>query len=195
MVLARPAGRGFPAAIVALSLTGLLSVRSALPATRAPGVAVIGRGPGVLADMFASGSPPSSRGSRLRPLVIRPAPGPITSPFHDRRRGGAHPGIDIDGETGDPVRAAADGTVLAAGPSIRGFSGYGTIVLVAHATGVTTLYAHLSAVNVAPGRHVEAGDLIARMGCTGSCTGSHLHFEVRFADAPIDPELYLPPRR
>jgi murein DD-endopeptidase MepM/ murein hydrolase activator NlpD len=192
MVLARPAGRGFPAAIVALSLTGLLSVRSAMPVPRAPGVAVTARGPGLLADMFAGVSPPRAHGPRLRPLVIRPAPGPVTSAFHDRRRGGAHPGIDIDGETGDPVRAASAGTVLATGPGVHGFSGYGTIVLIAHTTGVTTLYAHLSAVNVAPGRAVESGDLIGSMGCTGLCTGSHLHFEVRFANAPIDPERYLP---
>jgi murein DD-endopeptidase MepM/ murein hydrolase activator NlpD len=82
--------------------------------------------------------------------------------------------------------------VLAAGRAPRGYSGYGTIVVIAHAAQVTTLYAHLEQVLVTPGRVVAAGDEIGSMGCTGSCSGSHLHFEVRLGDVPIDPERYLP---
>ena len=137
-------------------------------------------------------TPPPLPGSAPHTVVVRPAPGRVTSPFHERRRGHAHAGIDIDGETGDPVRAASAGSVLIAGLSPSGYAGYGTIVLIGHAAGVTTLYAHLSRVSVAPGQKVAAGDVIGAMGCTGSCTGSHLHFEVRLADIPIDPERYLP---
>jgi murein DD-endopeptidase MepM/ murein hydrolase activator NlpD len=189
MVSARPSGRGFPAAIVALVLIGLLSFRSALLVPDAPSVAVVDRAPTLLAGIFPFAQVPAAdRG----PVVVRPAPGRVTSSFHEARRGHAHQGVDIDGETGDPVRAASAGTVVVAGPTPRGFSGYGTIVVIVHTVGVTTLYAHLSRIAVKPGEAVEAGDLVGLMGCTGSCSGSHLHFEVRFGDVPIDPERYLP---
>lgn len=191
MVLARPSGRGFPAAMVALSLTGLLTFRSALLVPSTAPVSVVERGPQLLAGVFPFAPPPRPAPTAV---VLRPAPGPVTSRFHEPRRGHAHTGIDVDGETGDAIRAASEGMVLVAGSAPRGFSGYGTIVLIAHAAGVTTLYAHLSRVSVAPGRRVAAGDVVGAMGCTGSCTGSHLHFEVRFADVPIDPERYLPRR-
>jgi murein DD-endopeptidase MepM/ murein hydrolase activator NlpD len=126
--------------------------------------------------------------------VVRPAPGPVTGVFHERRRGHSHLGIDIDGESGDDVRAALAGIVLVAGSPPRGFSGYGTIVLIGHPDGLATLYAHLSRVGVGVGTAVGAGDLVGAMGCTGSCTGPHLHFEVRFGNTPVDPMAYLPPR-
>jgi murein DD-endopeptidase MepM/ murein hydrolase activator NlpD len=124
-------------------------------------------------------------------MVARPAPGPITGAFHERRRGRAHQGVDIDGETGDPVRAAAAGVVLASGTGVKGFSGYGTIVIVAHVEGMTTLYAHLSRVSVLAGQPVRAGDIVGAMGCTGSCSGSHLHFEVRLDNVPVDPARFM----
>ena len=74
-----------------------------------------------------------------------PAPGPITSPFGDHRN---HPGIDIDGETGDPVLAAGAGTVTMAGQAPGGFGGYGILVAIDHGDGLMTLYAHLSQVAV-----------------------------------------------
>ena len=128
----------------------------------------------------------------LAPLqLVWPAPGRITSPFGDHRN---HPGIDIDGNTGDPVLAAGAGTVTMAGLAPGGFSGYGTIVAIDHGGGLMTFYAHLSKVTVVLGQLVQSGQLIGAIGTTGYVTGSHLHFEVRLAGKPVDPMPWLPPR-
>ncbi|HWL66639.1 MAG TPA: M23 family metallopeptidase, partial [Actinomycetota bacterium] len=58
--------------------------------------------------------------------------------------------------------------------------------------GVATLYAHLSAYDVRNGESVSQGDVVGRVGCTGSCTGDHLHFEVRVNGSPVDPLDFLP---
>jgi murein DD-endopeptidase MepM/ murein hydrolase activator NlpD len=132
--------------------------------------------------------------SQIRPQLVWPAPGAITSVFGERRGASFHPGIDIDGVTGDPVVAAFGGTVTGAGPPPVGYSGYGTIVAIDHGNGMDTLYAHLSRVEVATGQVVQAGQLIGAIGMTGVATGDHLHFEVRVADVPVDPMLWLGPR-
>ena len=119
-------------------------------------------------------------------LQVRPAPGPVTSPFGRRRAHEVHPGIDIDGETGDPVLAAARGTVAYAGPAFKGYTGYGNLVIIDHTT-YQTIYAHLSRVDVAAGQPVLAGTLIGAIGRSGNATGSHLHFEVRVDGHPVDP--------
>src|SRR5438477_6829133 len=122
------------------------------------------------------------------PPLIWPAPGPITSPFGGRRH---HPGIDIDGVTGDPVVAAGQGTVLLAGAAPAGYSGYGSVVMIDHGGGISTLYAHLSRVDVAIGQTVQQGQQIGAIGATGMATGDHLHFEVRVDNKPQDPMAYL----
>lgn len=120
-----------------------------------------------------------------------PAPGIITSPFGGRR---GHPGIDIDGITGDPVTAAGPGTVVGAGVAPTGLEGYGVIVAIDHGGGLWSLYAHLSRVDVATGQHVETGQLLGAIGMTGIATGDHLHFEVRVNGVSVDPMLWLAPR-
>ena len=125
------------------------------------------------------------------PSPIWPAPGPITSPFGGRRH---HPGIDIDGVTGDPVVAAEGGTVVLAGGAPAGYSGYGNVVMIDHGGGIATLYAHLSRVDVAIGQSVQQGQQIGAIGATGMATGDHLHFEVRVDNKPEDPMPWLPPR-
>lgn len=117
-----------------------------------------------------------------------PLNGVVTSGFGPRW-GRQHTGIDIDGVTGDPVSAAAPGVVIAAGDHM---GGYGRTVTIDHGDGSMTLYAHLSGIDVAPGQDVIAGDRIGRVGCTGTCTGDHLHFEIRIGGVPVDPLLYLP---
>jgi murein DD-endopeptidase MepM/ murein hydrolase activator NlpD len=94
-----------------------------------------------------------------------------------------HTGIDYPAPTGTPVVAAADGTVIGAGPA----GGYGKLVVIQHVSGVTTLYAHLAKILVAQGRRVAGGELIGLVGQTGEATGPHLHFEVRVRDAAVDP--------
>jgi murein DD-endopeptidase MepM/ murein hydrolase activator NlpD len=125
------------------------------------------------------------------PGLIWPAPGAITSPFGGGRH---HPGIDIDGVTGDPAFAAGSGTVIDAGPAPSGYSGYGNMVLIDHGGGLSTLYAHLSRVDVAVGQVVQQGQQIGAIGSTGFATGDHLHFEVRVDNKPEDPIPHLPAR-
>jgi phospholipid/cholesterol/gamma-HCH transport system substrate-binding protein len=116
-----------------------------------------------------------------------PIDGVITSPFGPRG-GSFHEGLDIDGETGDPIGASAAGTVIMAAP----FSGYGNAVILDHGHGVTTLYGHMSAFAVTEGDKVSQGQILGAVGSTGHSTGSHLHFEIRVNGTPIDPLPYLP---
>ena len=138
------------------------------------------------------------RGSRSEPVIpvvfgtrVRPARGGVTSPFGERRGGHRHPGVDIDGSTGDPVVAAAAGTVEIAGRAPAGYSGYGILVVIDHGGGVHSLYAHLSAVAVHAGQVVVPGQRVGSIGATGEATGSHLHFEVRRGSTPINPLQWL----
>ena len=95
-----------------------------------------------------------------------------------------HNGIDIAGETGDPIWAADDGVVVYAGWS---YSGYGNLVVIDHGNEWQTLYAHLDTVYVGCGESVFQGATIASMGTTGESTGSHLHFEMLFGTAKVNP--------
>lgn len=115
---------------------------------------------------------------------VMPFDGVVTSRY-GYRRGRYHNGIDIDLETGDTVTSAWDGKVRYAKWNAGGF---GNLVIVRHNNGLETFYAHLSKLLVAPNQEVKAGDLLGLGGNTGHSRGSHLHFEVRFYDAPINPE-------
>lgn len=111
-----------------------------------------------------------------------PAQGTITTPFAV----GGHPGIDIGILRSLSIRAAAPGRVRLVGDQV-GFEGYGKIVLVDVGGGYQTLYAHLSHIGVHPGQLVEAEDKLGIAGCTGWCTGTHLHFEVRLHGVAVNP--------
>jgi murein DD-endopeptidase MepM/ murein hydrolase activator NlpD len=118
-----------------------------------------------------------------------PAQGTITSPFgHDGGRW--HPGLDIGTLQTLDVRAADDGVVVLAG-YMPGYDGYGAIAAVQHRYGYSTLYAHLSQPLVRAGERVRRGELIGLAGCTGWCTGTHLHFELRYRGIPIDPTFLM----
>jgi murein DD-endopeptidase MepM/ murein hydrolase activator NlpD len=147
-----------------------------------------------LAAARAAEAAASRAAEAARPSVVWPARGAITGWYGERRGGSSHPGTDIDGETGDPVVAAAAGTVAWAGSAPAGYSGYGIVVILDHGGDVQSLYAHLSAVAVAVGQPVRAGDRVGSMGSTGHSTGSHLHFEVRRGGAVTNPAAFLPAR-
>ena len=147
-----------------------------------------------LATVRAAEAEASRAAVAARPRVVWPATGAVTGPFGERRGRSRHPGTDLDGETGDPVAAAAAGTVVWAGSAPAGYGGYGTVVIVDHGGGVQTLYAHLSAVAAAVGQAVGPGDRIGSIGSTGHSTGSHLHFEVRRNGVVTNPTAFLPPR-
>ena len=112
-----------------------------------------------------------------------PLEGGITSRFGPRARHSHHDGIDIDGRTGDTVRAAAAGYVVRAASG----GGYGRTVIIDHGGGLTTLYGHASRLLVRGGDRVERGDPIAEVGRSGNARGSHLHFETRRNGHPVDP--------
>lgn len=107
----------------------------------------------------------------------------------DLGSGGAHvhSGIDISSAKGTPVSAAADGTVSET--ERRG--DYGNLIIVDHGQGLSTWYAHLTAIYVKPGQTVKKGNIIGTVGSTGRSTGPHLHFEIRRGDQPVNPMLFL----
>lgn len=115
-----------------------------------------------------------------------PLRGTITSPY-GMRWGRLHSGIDIAAPAGLPIAAAAAGTVVYAGA----MGGYGLIVVIEHGNGLATAYAHNSALYVSAGQTVAQGQRIAAVGCTGHCTGNHVHFEVRVGGTAVDPLGYL----
>jgi len=98
----------------------------------------------------------------------------------------AHKGVDYAAPTGTPVKAAGEGRVLFAGR--RG--GYGNVVELSHANGITTLYGHLSrfAKGVRAGKRVSQGDVIGYVGMTGLATGPHLHYEYRVRGVHKNPQ-------
>lgn len=115
-----------------------------------------------------------------------PAQGTITGVFGENRGDHIHAGIDIAASTGTPIYAADSGTVIGGCGS-----GYGNCILIDHGNGLVTLYAHMTSVFVSSGS-VSRGQNIGTMGCTGSCTGPHLHFETRVNGVAQDPMNYLP---
>lgn len=102
-----------------------------------------------------------------------------------------HPGaIDIAAEMGTPIKAADNGKVIKVE---KASTGYGWHVILDHEDGLTSLYAHMSKINVEVGQNVSKGDLLGSVGSTGRSTGFHLHFEVHKDGKPIDPMTLLPP--
>lgn len=115
--------------------------------------------------------------------LIWPVRNTINTPF-----GGGHDGIDIEGLTGDPIVAAGSGRITFAGDD---GDGYGTKIVINHGSGVSTLYSHLNSMKVTEG-FVKQGDVIGTIGCTGSCSGDHLHFEIHRGGTAVEPTALLP---
>lgn len=130
---------------------------------------------------------PSRTASPSTSGYIWPRCDTVTSEY-GRRWGRLHAGIDIDGATGDPIRAAKGGEVIYAAWR----SGYGRLTLVEHGDGVVTAYAHQSAFAVSDGQRVSRGQRIGSVGSTGNSTGAHLHFETRVNGNPVNPRRFLP---
>jgi murein DD-endopeptidase MepM/ murein hydrolase activator NlpD len=116
-----------------------------------------------------------------------PLSGEVSSGF-GRRNGRLHEGIDIRADSGTPIRAAEGGRVRYSG----WLGDYGNAVLVDHAGGFTTVYAHVLRSAVAEGERVGKGQVVAEVGATGNATGPHLHFEIRRRKSARNPLLYLP---
>jgi murein DD-endopeptidase MepM/ murein hydrolase activator NlpD len=123
---------------------------------------------------------------RAQQGFIWPVNGRISSRFGPRGRG-FHYGVDIIAPVGTVVRAAESGVVSYSG----WMSGYGRVVIITHASGLQTVYAHNSVNLVREGQRVNKGDPIARVGSTGNATCPHLHFEMRRNGRPVDPLEFL----
>lgn len=100
-----------------------------------------------------------------------------------------HPGLDLDGVTGDEIRPIKDGVVELISTSKYA---YGKAILINHGEGVSSLYAHLSKINVSQGQSVDTATTIGEMGATGRSSGDHLHLEVRKNGVPVNPYTVLP---
>jgi murein DD-endopeptidase MepM/ murein hydrolase activator NlpD len=98
-----------------------------------------------------------------------------------------HTGLDLQGDPGDAVRAAADGTVRTAGWS----GGYGKVIEIDHGNGISTRYGHLSSIDVRAGQFVRSRQMIGKVGSTGRSTGPHLHYETRLRGDAVDPQKFL----
>ncbi len=125
---------------------------------------------------------PAAKSEEARPHTdadrggfIWPVHGSVISSFGSPRFSGRHSGVDIKAPGGTPIRAAAPGIVTFSGRQ----SSYGRMVKIAHANGLSTVYAHNSANFVKPGDPVKAGTLIGTVGRTGRATTNHVHFEIR----------------
>ncbi|MFO1189489.1 MAG: M23 family metallopeptidase [Alphaproteobacteria bacterium] len=124
---------------------------------------------------------------------VWPADGPVSGIYGSQRilngePRAPHVGLDIAGPTGTPVRATAAGTVVLAAPD---FFFTGMTVVIEHGHGLTSIYAHMSALAVRPGDRVNAGDPIGAIGATGRVTGAHLHWGINLFEVALDPALLV----
>lgn len=126
--------------------------------------------------------------SAARLQMVWPAQGTVTSGFGSR--GGRHDGIDIGMLRTLRLRAVTAGVVKQTG-YVPGYSGYGKVVLLDLPGPYSALYAHLSNVGVRKGQKLRKGQRLGRAGCTGSCSGTHLHFELKRSGVSVNPMRFL----
>ena len=122
--------------------------------------------------------------------MIWPANGTVTSYFGEWRGGSRHDGLDIGMLSSLRVRAATAGVVRSVG-YVESYEGYGLVVVVDVKGPFTAIYAHLAKARVQVGQRVRRGQPLGVAGCTGSCSGTHLHFEVRRRGDPVNPLPFL----
>ena len=139
---------------------------------------------GIIKNISSKSSSSSSKSSSssISGYYIRPASGPITSPYGPRW-GSFHYGIDIGNKRGTPVVAAASGKVIkvisGCKEGVTSCGGrYGNYITIEHSNGQRTIYAHLQNINVSVGQKVSQGSKIGTIGNTGRSTGPHLHFQI-----------------
>jgi len=119
---------------------------------------------------------------------IWPVDGRIIASFGVNSSGARNDGINIAARLGEPIRAAASGTVTYAGDELKG---YGNLVLLRHGDGYVTAYAHAQSITVNRGDHVRKGQVIGYAGATGDVSRPQLHFEIRHGVRPLDPKPLL----
>ena len=170
--------------------TASSAAEGAAPSARpAPAAARDGRGPGRIESSVLGAMPPSQV-AKAPVASVRRSSGQLRWPLRGvlyarfgRKGKSPHDGIDLAAPAGTPVHTAAEGSVLFAGPQ----QGYGLLVIIEHAHGLVTVYAHNRDLRVRTGQQVREGQVIATVGESGKTSGPHLHFEVRQDGAPVDP--------
>ncbi len=128
--------------------------------------------------------PPPRAGSKFQ----WPAQGKLLTSFGPKKGGLHNDGINIAAARGAPVRAAENGVVIYSGNELRGF---GNLILIRHAGGWVTAYAHTEGINVARGQKVKRGQAIAKIGSSGNVSRPQLHFEIRKGSRAVDPRRFL----
>ncbi|MGY8869697.1 MAG: peptidoglycan DD-metalloendopeptidase family protein [Pseudomonadales bacterium] len=123
---------------------------------------------------------------------ILPAKGPFSSPFglkrfFNKQARNPHSGLDIAAPMGDPIWAPATSTVAAVGSYFFN----GNTVILDHGNGLTTMYCHMSKIDVKVGDKLSTGDVIGKIGKTGRVTGPHLHWSVSLNNTRVDPLLFV----
>jgi murein DD-endopeptidase MepM/ murein hydrolase activator NlpD len=140
-------------------------------------------------DLGPSGRPPAKVNlAEVKGRFVWPVEGKIIRGF-DRTRQHRHDGVDIAAPGGTAVRSVDSGKVIYSGNEIKG---YGNIVIIKHGPIFSSIYAHNAVNLVHEGDQVKKGQVIARVGRTGRAKGTHLHFEIRNHNKPVDPLLVLP---
>ena len=139
--------------------------------------------------VVAPGASARSDGA-ARLQMVWPASGTVTAHFGEWRGRSRHDGIDIGMLRTLRLRAVSAGVVRKAG-YVGGYAGYGKIVLLDLPGPYTALYAHLSNVGVRPGQRVRRGQRLGLAGCPRSCSGTHLHFELRRSGTFVNPLRFL----
>ncbi len=162
-----------PRTVPVASAEPVQNVRIATPAAETPAATTTTK------SAEAAGALPSFRW---------PVRGRVIAGFGPKPNGQQNDGINLAVPEGTPVKAAEDGVVAYAGNELKG---YGNLVLVRHANGYVSAYAHASELLVKRGDSVKRGQVIAKSGQTGNVTSPQLHFEIRKGSAPVDPQQYL----
>jgi murein DD-endopeptidase MepM/ murein hydrolase activator NlpD len=183
-----------------ITIPGGAAMAAAAPAPAAPPQP---RGEGSVGSIATADSPHSARlaapvapeaednpvkGGEAAGTFRWPVRGRVIAGFGPKPNGLQNDGINLAVPEGTSIKAADDGVVAYAGNELKG---YGNLVLVRHANGFVTAYAHASEIMVKRGDTVKRGQVIAKSGQTGNVTSPQLHFEIRKGATPVDPSQYL----
>ena len=166
---------------------------AAAAAARAATTTTVAGTPATSGGGSATTAPAASAPAKAPGRLLTPVPGaPITSPYGYRIHpiygtSRLHTGIDYGANEGVAIRASADGVVVSA----SWYGGYGNATVIDHGGGIATLVGHQSSMSVSAGQKVTQGQTVGRVGCTGDCTGPHVHFEVRVNGDPVNPANYF----
>ena len=186
----REVERSAPLAPKAAPTTRVEIVQAALPPKAKPAISKPpARQQSSWLDMdWLSSFSPDKPDPKINATFLWPLKGRVISEFGPAAAGARNDGINIEAERGEPIHAAAEGTVSYVGNELKG---YGNLILIQHDNGFITAYAHSETVTVERGQHVAKGQVIAYAGTTGDVSEPQLHFELRFGTKAINPEPYL----